>query len=152
MKEKGESIAEESVNSIFDKDNFFSVYSNDVMNAAREILIVSPFITRKRTLQMMKYLTVALENKVRVIVVTRPGEDFKEKDRSRIQETVDIMKNAGISIIFKSQIHQKYAVIDQRLVRYGSINLLSFGNAEESIMRLDSLNIASELTCSIENM
>jgi len=100
---------------------------------------------------MMQYLIAALENKVRVIVVTRPGEDFKEKDKSRIQETVDITKNAGISIVFKSQIHQKYAVIDQRLVWYGSINLLSFGNAEESIMRLDSPNIASELTWSMEN-
>ncbi|HMD14413.1 MAG TPA: phospholipase D-like domain-containing protein [Bacteroidota bacterium] len=41
--------------------------------------------------------------------------------------------------------HQKYAVIDQRIVWYGSINLLSFGWAEESIMRLNSPNIANEL-------
>lgn len=150
-KAKGESITEESVNSIYVKDNFLPVYSNDVINAAREILIVSPFITRKRTLQMMQYLMAALENKVRVIVVTRPSEDFKEKDRSKLQETVDLMKSAGISIVYKSQIHQKYAVIDQRLVWYGSINLLSFGNAEESIMRLDNSNIASELTWSMEN-
>jgi len=55
------------------------------------------------------------------------------------------------SIVSKSQIHQKYAVIDQRLVWYGSINILSFGNAEESIMRLDSPNIANELIWSMEN-
>ena len=150
-KARCELMVEESINSIFDKDNFFPVYINDIINAAREVLIVSPFITKKRTLQMMQYLRVALENKVRVIVVTRPGEDFKEKDKGRLQETVDLMKSAGISIIFKSQIHQKYAVVDQRLVWYGSINLLSFSNAEESIMRLDSPNIASELIWSIEN-
>ncbi|MEL7657966.1 MAG: phospholipase D-like domain-containing protein, partial [Bacillota bacterium] len=149
-KAKGELMVEESTNSIFDKDNFLPVYTNDIINAVREVLIVSPFITKRRTLQMMQYLMVALENKVRVIVVTRPGEDFKEKDKGRFQETVDLMKNAGISIIFKSQIHQKYAVVDQRLVWYGSINLLSFGNAEESIMRLDSPNIANELIWSIE--
>jgi superfamily II DNA or RNA helicase len=148
---KGETMTRESINSIFDKDNFLPVYTNDIITAAREILIVSPFITQKRTLQMMPHLMAALENKVKVIVVTRPGEDFKERDRSRLQETVDLMKSAGISIIFKSQIHQKYAVIDQRLVWYGSINLLSFGNAEESIMRLDSSNIAYELIWSIEN-
>jgi len=36
------------------------------------------------------------------------------------------------------------AVIDQRIVWYGSVNILSYGSAEESIMRLDSLNIANE--------
>ena len=35
------------------------------------------------------------------------------------------------------------------IVWYGSINLFSFGSAEESIMRLDSPNIADELTKSI---
>ena len=55
-------------------------------------------------------------------------------------------------IIFKSNIHQKFAVIDQRIVWYGSINLLSYGSSEESIMRLDSLNIANELIGTIDEM
>jgi phosphatidylserine/phosphatidylglycerophosphate/cardiolipin synthase-like enzyme len=45
----------------------------------------------------------------------------------------------------QGHIHQKFAVTDQRIVWYGSSNLLSFGNAEESIMRLESPNIANEL-------
>ena len=52
-------------------------------------------------------------------------------------------------MIVKSNIHQKFAVIDQRIVWYGSINLLSYGSAEESIMRRDSPNIANELLRSI---
>jgi len=36
-------------------------------------------------------------------------------------------------------------VIDGRTTWYGSINLLSFGSAEESIMRLESLTISGEL-------
>ncbi|KJR46711.1 hypothetical protein UF75_2894 [Desulfosporosinus sp. I2] len=39
---------------------------------------------------------------------------------------------------------------NQRIVWYGSINLLSFGSAEESIMRLDSPNIANELIMSMD--
>lgn len=52
--------------------------------------------------------------------------------------------------MFRSNIHQKFAIIDQKVVWYGSINLLSFGSAEESIMRLESSNIASELLKSME--
>jgi len=63
-KAKGESIATESINVIFDKSNFLSVYTNDIMNAAREILIVSPFVTKKRSIQMMQYLRVQAAKRI----------------------------------------------------------------------------------------
>ena len=149
-KAKVDSGAPESIDVIFDKSNFLPVYTNDMINTAREILIVSPFVTKRRTLQMMQHLKIALENKVKVIVITRPTGDFKDKDTSALQGALDLLKVAGVSLVFKSNIHQKYAVIDQRIVWYGSINLLSFGSAEESIMRLDSPNIANELIMSMD--
>ncbi len=144
-KAKGEALAPDSINIIFDKSNFLPVYINDVMNSAREVLIVSPFVSKKRALLMMKHLEIALHNNVKVLIVTRPVDDFKEKDRVALQAVFDLVKTAGANLIFKSNIHQKFAVIDQRIVWYGSINLLSFGSAEESIMRLDSPNFANEL-------
>ena len=51
-----------SIDIIFDKSNFLPVFSNDIVNAAREILIVSPFAAKKRTLQMLQYLDAALRN------------------------------------------------------------------------------------------
>jgi phosphatidylserine/phosphatidylglycerophosphate/cardiolipin synthase-like enzyme len=59
------------------------------------------------------------------------------------------LKNAGVNTVLKTSIHQKFAVIDQRLVRYGSINLLGFGSVEESMMRLESPSIAGALLTSI---
>ena len=64
----------------------------------------------------------------------------------------NLIQTTGANIIFKSNIHQKFAVIDQRIIWYGSINLLSFGSSEESIMRLDSVNIANELIGTVEEM
>lgn len=43
-----------SIDVIFDKSNFLLVYANDILIAEREILIVSPFVTKRRTLQMMQ--------------------------------------------------------------------------------------------------
>ncbi|NVN92082.1 MAG: DEAD/DEAH box helicase family protein [Desulfuromonadales bacterium] len=150
-KAKGGGVEADSVDIIFDKSNFLPVYSNDILSAEREILIVSPFITKRRTVQMMQNLEIALRNKVRVIVVTRPVEDFGEKEPVALQGTLAILRDAGVSVAFRPNIHQKFALIDQRIVWYGSINLLSFGSAEESIMRLDSPNIAGELLKSVEN-
>lgn len=149
-KTKGEIVAVESVNFIFNKNSFFPVYSNDIVNAQRNIFIVSPFVTRRRVEQMLQYIKTSAGNNVKVIIMTRPCEDFEEKDRSILQYTLDALKNEGVNLLFKSNIHQKFAVIDERIVWYGSINLLSFGNAEESIMRLESSNIANELMKSID--
>jgi phosphatidylserine/phosphatidylglycerophosphate/cardiolipin synthase-like enzyme len=92
-----------------------------------------------------------LDHNVKTIIMTRPYEDFKETDRLILQNTLDALKNEGINLLFKSNIHQKFAVIDRRIVWYGSINLLSFGSAEESIMRLENSNIANELVMSIDS-
>ena len=65
--------------------------------------------------------------------------------RPALKATHVLLQRAGVRLVFKANIHQKFAVIDQKIVWYGSINLLSYGSAQESIMRLESPNIAQEL-------
>lgn len=48
-------------------------------------MIVRPFVTRRRTLQMLQNLRIALAKGTKVVVVTRPSEDFKDKDMSAWQ-------------------------------------------------------------------
>ncbi|KNY24750.1 phospholipase D-like domain-containing protein [Pseudobacteroides cellulosolvens] len=149
-KAKGENIETEAINIIFNKSNFLPVYTNDILNSTREILIISPFISKKRTIDMLQYLEIAIKNNVKVFLVTRPVDDFKWKDCALLQEVLNLLINAGINVVFRSNIHQKFAVMDQKIVWYGSINLMSFGSAEESIMRLENSNIAFELIKSME--
>lgn len=146
---KSENIATEFADVIFDKANFFSVYANDIINVSKEIVIVSPFITKQRSLQMIPHFRIAITNGVKVVVVTRPSDDFKGKDLTAWKLALDSLNTSGVTVIFRSNIHQKFAVMDEKIVWYGSINLLSYGNAEESIMRLESPTISNELIRSI---
>ena len=148
---KAEGVPEEPANIIFDNTNFLLVYHHDLLNAAREAVIVSPFATRRRALQMLAHLEGAVAKKVSVVVVTRPINAYKEKDRAVLEETFASLQNAGVRLLFKANIHQKFAVIDRKIVWYGSINLLSYGSAQESIMRLASSNIAQELIKTLGN-
>ena len=143
---RGESVGNDVVDIIFDKDNFLPVFINDIVDAAREILIVSPFLTKARSLQMARNLEVAIANSVKVTVVTRPVEESKGRDLVTWRDTVEMLESTGIKVVHKPNIHQKFAVVDQKIVWYGSINLFSYGTAEESIMRIVSYNIAYELT------
>lgn len=99
---------------------------------------------------MIQYLKIAIGNKIRVIVVTRPIADFKAEESITLQRTLDLLQRNKVCLVYKSNIHQKFAIMDQKIVWYGSINLLSYGSAQESIMRIESSNIANELIKSIE--
>jgi phosphatidylserine/phosphatidylglycerophosphate/cardiolipin synthase-like enzyme len=67
-----------------------------------------------------------------------------------LQKTLSLLTDNGINVIFKSNIHQKFAIIDQKVVWYGSSSMLSYGSAQENIMRIESSNIANELMKNIE--
>ncbi|MCX5855437.1 MAG: DEAD/DEAH box helicase family protein [Deltaproteobacteria bacterium] len=149
-KARAEIIPGGSTDIIFDNTTFLPVYKNDLLNAVREILIVSPFVTKRRVLQMLPFLVAAQDRKVKAVIITRPSADFKEKDRSSLEETLALLNTAGVQVAYKSNIHQKFAIFDQNIIWYGSINLLSFGRAEESIMRLENPGIADELLGSIQ--
>jgi phosphatidylserine/phosphatidylglycerophosphate/cardiolipin synthase-like enzyme len=149
-KAKGDETMDAPLDIIFNKDNFLPVFNQDVIAAKKEIVIVSPFVRKKRTHQMTKHLKIALSKKTHVVIVTRPKEDFPPKDHTVMQRTLDLLTDNGVSVVFKSNIHQKFAIMDQKIVWYGSINLLSYGSAQESIMRIESSNIANELMKSIE--
>ena len=148
-KAKGEDILSESLDFIFGGNNFLPVFNNDIIASKKEILIVSPFVRKRRAAQMIQNLKIAVANNTHVTVVTRPLEDYKPADHSALRETLDLLKGNEIHVVFKSKIHQKFAIMDQKIIWYGSINLLSYGNAQESIMRLESANISNELLKSI---
>jgi len=81
----------------------------------------------------------------RITVITKPPENYPEKDQEKINDCIELLMRHNITVKTKDRIHQKFAVIDQRIVWYGSINLLSYGASEESIMRIESMDIAAEL-------
>ena len=146
-KAKGTTEPIEEIHSIFNSLNFAPVYTTDIYAAKREIVIVSPFLGHRRVTASLSQLVAAT---ARITVITRPLENYPEKDRGRIAMCINTLISSSISVKTKENIHQKFAVIDQRLVWYGSINLLSYGSSEESIMRIESIDIANELFRGLE--
>jgi len=132
----------DKISMIYDVNSFAEVMKNDFSEAKKEILIVSPFLRKKRVEIILEWLKEVLKMGVSITVMTRPAESYKEPER--IKECIEYLQSV-ITVVQKDNIHQKYILIDNRLVWYGSINLLSYGSSEESIMRLESRELAGEL-------
>jgi superfamily II DNA or RNA helicase len=132
----------DKISMIYDTDSFVPVMQNDFAEAKKEILIVSPFLRRKRIDTILEWLKKPLQTNVSITVTTRPVESYKEPER--IKECVEYLQSF-VTVIQKPNTHRKYIIIDNCLVWYGSINLLSYGSSEESVMRLESRELAGEL-------
>ena len=130
---------------IYDGKSFYHGFCNDLQSAKSEVLIVSPVMRKSRITSFMKILAPIIESGVKITVVTRPPEDFKERDRDMVTECAEKLCEGGVTVKCESNFHQKFTVIDQSVVWYGSVNFLSFGTHEESIMRFENADIAGQL-------
>ena len=78
-------------------------------------------------------------------LIELPGIQPNPKYDPSVLDGVRLCKEHQVDVICREGIHQKYAVMDDSIVWYGSVNLLSFGASQESIMRLVSGSIARAL-------
>ena len=137
---------------IFDRNNFSKVFSQDLQFVRHEAVIVSPFLKKSRILQITTMLAQARADGVKITVVTRCPGDYNSDESKRIKENINLLQKCGINVVTQSMIHQKYAILDSKTVWYGSINLLSFGTSQETMMRLQNREIAETLLVEVDNM
>ena len=78
------------------------------------------------------------------IVTWHPNAYMYGSDEHRI-ELMEELRNAGFHIELVEDNCGHYAVIDNEIVWYGSMNLLSKDDVEDNIMRVVSKRIAAEL-------
>jgi hypothetical protein len=89
-KTRGEKT-EDTVNAIHDQKIFFSVFKQDVCSATSDVLIVSPFISKRRLTTILKLITDEINTGANFVVVTRPKSDFKEKDQTSFTKNINLL-------------------------------------------------------------
>ncbi len=140
----GHSDTQISTDIIFDRQSFIQPFLQDIRNAKKSIRIVSPFVKEER----VEWLLSAMQGgspPSELTVVTRPCDAFRGKSSSDAFQAIRHLRECGANVLCKNAIHQKFAVIDEKIVWYGSINLLSFGSSQESIIRIISRSVARTL-------
>lgn len=135
----------QTANAIFDSDTYGEVYEQDLIEAKEDIVISSPTLGRNKVMRMLKLLKDRQEYGVKITIVTwHPDAYLFGRQEHRI-ELMEALHNAGFNIELVEDNCERYAVIDNEIVWYGSMNLLSKEDVEDNIMRVVSKCIASEL-------
>lgn len=132
-------------NAIFDMNSYLTVYEKDLQQANKEIVISSPGINKTMVERTLEKVENRQEAGVKVSVITIPAEEYPENRMEATRGLINELVNSGVNVCTVTGWHEHFAVIDQELVWYGSLNLLSKGKEEDSLMRVLSTDIASEL-------
>ena len=130
---------------IYDSQEYAAALSEDLSNAARSILIVSPYLQKNRITGLPPILKNAVSPSVRVTVYTKVLESYKPDQEPGIASAIAMLKNAGISVAMQANLQQHYAIIDESAVWYGNIDFLAFGRKDSDTLRFENAEIAGEL-------
>ena len=132
-------------NSIFDSLGYWAVFEKDVLSAEMNIVISSPFLSSRKVEWFVDQSEILQKRGVTVTVFSSSPEEYPEDGREHHMDLLGRLASAGICVKTQNHCHERYAVIDQSLVWYGNINLLSRGKEDDSLMRIVSPEIAAEL-------
>jgi superfamily II DNA or RNA helicase len=135
----------QSANAIYDKKSYQEVYIKDLTESNKNVVISSPGINEKKVKQLIVLMQKKQEDGISVMVLTLSPESYPEKRVEKTRELIGYLVGVGIKVIERSVMHEHYAVIDEEIVWYGSMNLLSGEKEDDNLMRVLSKDIAQEL-------
>ena len=137
--------------SIWNENNFYSRFSEDIQNAKSRVIIYSPFLGKARLASLMETFRIVKDRGVRFFIITRKPE-HQSQNPETAAELIEELKNSGFDIILAGygtgvheQFHEKIALIDDTTFYHGSLNILSQGGSSESMLVFRSSGIIQQL-------
>lgn len=135
----------QKANAIYDIENYAETYWKDLEEANSAVVVSSPRLNNQKVDRIINMLGKRRELGVKVTIVTWHPDAYKYgKDDVRM-ELMERLRKAGFEIRLVEESCEHYAVIDNDIFWYGSVNLLSKEDAEDNLMRVCSKDIAAEL-------
>ena len=138
-------VEKQNANAIFGMDTYEKVYERDLLEANKEIIISSPGLNQAKVNAFVRLIKQRQEDGVKITVVTLNPEGYPEEKIEDTWVLVRILKNCGIMVKLLDHMHEHFAIVDDEIVWYGSMNLLSRAKVDDNLMRVKSKETAQEL-------
>lgn len=135
----------QTTNAIFDSENYCEVYRKDLLQADKNIIISSPVISGAKVYELISLLRDKQLAGVEITIVTWEPDSYGFGDAAFWMQLHEEMRQAGFYIKTVEESCEHFAIMDQEIAWYGSMNLLARNNADDSMMRVQSKKIAMEL-------
>lgn len=131
---------------LYDESTFYKQFLHDAVHAKKEIIIESPYITKRRVTMMKSTFETLLEKGIRVFIITRNPQEHDEIMAEHAELGIQYFESIGVQVLLvKGGHHRKLAMIDREVLWEGSLNILSQSNSREFMRRIESRQLTEEL-------
>ena len=127
----------------FTGSGFYDAFEKDLKKAKSKIFISSPFTAFEATSRWLPIFRDLRANDVEIYGYTKPIDEKSNQDVSKNIHTE--LQQIFKELKFIPRMHEKIAVIDDKIVWAGSLNILSHATATEIMMRLENEDFAQSI-------
>jgi len=133
-------------NNLFNEKTFYRAFTNDLLNAKKEVIIYSPFVSKFRTDFFKSTIENLRHRNIEIFIFTRPIEEHDSIHQPQIECALKNYEDAGVTIFYLSgSIHEKIAIVDREILWEGSLNILSQRSSKEMMRRILNENSATQV-------
>ena len=138
-------IDHQKTNVIYDMESYLERYKEDLVTAAKEIIVSSPSLRENKIDQFVNMVKNGQEHGVGIVVVTWHPDTYPYDSAEVRMRQMEKLRQNGIRVYYVSDHCEHYTIIDHEIVWYGSLNFLGKEDAEDNLMRIYNKEIAKEL-------
>jgi len=130
---------------MYTERNFWAKFFQDVKRSQQRLIILSPFLSVRRSSTFMDYFRAMKGRGIDIRVYTRPRNQQTGEMANQADIVVDQLRSIGVSVVEKDRMHQKVAIIDDTIAWEGSLNILSHKDTGEHMRRFEGLSTVEEI-------
>lgn len=131
---------------LFDEKTFYKAFIRDLSKAKREVIIESPYITRRRMNILWPIFDRIHLKEVKIYVITRDPREHDGDMKNQSESEITNFEACGVqTLICAGNHHRKLAIIDRKILWEGSLNILSQSNSREIMRRIQGVRSAEEM-------
>lgn len=130
---------------LFDNSTFYKSFMRDITSSKHSVYIESPFITIRRMSQLLPILAKARSKGVHITINTRCPNEHEGKYANQASCAVLRLQEMGIDVLYTVKHHRKLAIVDDRILWEGSLNILSQNDSCELMRRPESSQLVKQM-------
>jgi len=131
---------------LYDEQTFYDAFMKDLKYCKQEVIIESPYMTTRRVTILSPTLKTLIKHGVKVTINTRHPNCHDKLLRIQAWTAMKTLRSIGIKVrFFNDYHHRKIAVIDNRILWEGSLNILSQCRSREIMRRIESEELTKQM-------
>lgn len=131
----------------FTEEYFYEDFFSEINTCNKSLTIYSPFIANNRVTNNFSqtFFQNLTDRNIKMKIITKPVNEHPIANRSFANNCISLWKTMGITIIEKQGMHEKIAILDNKIIYHGSLNILSQWHSQETMLKILGQNSVNEL-------